>query len=131
MALEDVELGPEDGAAAQDLGQAVLVARVDEVDLEERRVPDVVAVEVDALAQDDEGDVLRRLLLAVLVRERQVHGVVEGGTKAADVVVDCGREVERGGGVRMGSAASETDAEREREGGDAPESGSSLPLYST
>lgn len=104
VALEDVELGPEDGPAAKHFGDAVLVTRVDEVDLEEGRVADVVAVEVGALAQHDEGDELRGPVLvtlaralAVPVRQRQLHCAVERCTEPADVVVDCARTIERVG----------------------------------
>lgn len=92
MRLKDVELGPEDGSTPEQFGDAVLVARVDHVDLEKGLVADVVAVEIDALAQDDESDELGRALLlvaAALVRERERHGVVERRTEASDVVVHC------------------------------------------
>lgn len=59
MILVDVDL--ESGSQA--LGDARLVRRLGEVDLEEGRVADVVAVEGGALADDDKGDVLLLLLV--------------------------------------------------------------------
>lgn len=93
VVLEDVELSVEHGTAPEDLGQTLLAPRVDSVDLEEGRVTDVVAVERDALAEHNEGDVLRLLILALLARKREVHRSVERRTELGDVTVDCRREI--------------------------------------
>jgi hypothetical protein len=91
VVLEDVELRVEHRSAPQDLGEPLLVARIDGVDLEERLVTDVVTVELDTLAEDDEGDELRLVVLAFLVRKREFHRPIESGTELGDVSVDCGR----------------------------------------
>lgn len=89
MRLVDVELGLQDGAAPEQLGESVLVPRVDHVDLEEGLVAHRVAVKVRPLAEDDERDILRRLALLVLVREGQLHRPVQRRPKAPNVVVHC------------------------------------------
>ena len=87
--LEDIERRSEHCAAAEHLGQAGLVPRMDDIDLEVGDVADVVTVEGNSLAEDDEGDVLRRLPLFVLRRQGEPHGPVERGAEPANIVTDC------------------------------------------
>lgn len=93
--LEDIERRSEHCAAAEDLGQAGLVPRVDDVDLEVGDVADMVAVEGDSLAKHDERDVLRRLPFLVLRRQGEPHGPVERGAEPTDIVTDCSSQENR------------------------------------
>lgn len=124
MRLKDVERRPHHGPAPEDFGQAGLVPRVDEVHFEVRDVADVVAVERDALAEHDVGDVLRRLSLFVLGRQRDPHRLVQRRAEASNIVADCRRVCT--------SCRSQPRPSRVLVGKiDLPEVGSSLPLYST
>jgi hypothetical protein len=87
--LKDVERRSEHCAAAEHLGQAGFVPRMNDVDLEVGDVADVVAVKGDSFAKDDERDVLCRLPLFVLRRQCEPHGPVKRRAESSDIVTDC------------------------------------------
>lgn len=117
--LVEVELGVHDGSAAKHLREGSLEARIDEVDLEVGLVADLVAVDGNTLANEDEGDVLRwSLLLLVALLLGEVHRAVERHAELEDVGVHCG---ERG----------QTCDTLLKPVPDSQTSGLRLPLYST
>jgi hypothetical protein len=91
VVLEDVEASLHHDPASKHFRQTPLNFRVGDVDFQKRTIADVIAVERDSFAGNDESNGLRRPFVVVVgaLLLRESEGVVERNSEAVDVRVDC------------------------------------------